>query len=214
MKQWARSTPEIEEFRKILNDVPPKPRVISRINSINLAQTLTLLRDANKFKNLHNLYLQCGTKSLVCEDLHNCHYIVGLHCKLLWYEPHRFEKWWILHSLRLGEGDTITILSSWPMSPSDRVHPLGTITWHHYAAEWMAPSSPSPSFPFLEQLSPIYPEVLQPIRGPPAFIYYLLVICQEANGSKWTPRPADPERSMMQDLTQSLEEKYKGCQMT
>ena len=110
---------------------------------------------------------------------------MGLHCKLLWYEPHRFEKWWILHSLRLGEGDTITILSSWPMSPSDRVHPLGTITWHHYAAEWMAPSSPSP---FLEQLSPIYPEVLQPIRGPPAFIYYLLVICQEANGSKWTLR--------------------------
>ena len=47
-----------------LNDIPLKPRVILRINSNNLAQTLTLLRGAITFKNFCNLYLRCGIPSL------------------------------------------------------------------------------------------------------------------------------------------------------
>ena len=50
--------------RETLNDIPPKLRVISRINSNNLAQTLTLLRGTITFQNVRNLYLWCGTGSL------------------------------------------------------------------------------------------------------------------------------------------------------
>ena len=51
---------------EILNDIPLKPRVILRINSNNLAQTLTLLRGAITFQNFRNLYLRCGIPSFVC----------------------------------------------------------------------------------------------------------------------------------------------------
>ena len=54
---------------EILDDIPLIPRVISRSNSNNLAQTITLLRGAITFQNFRNLYLRCGIPSF-CASLY------------------------------------------------------------------------------------------------------------------------------------------------
>ena len=69
-------------MRKILIDVPPKPRVISRINSNNLAQTLSLFRGTITFQNLCNLYLRCGPGSLRYHITYRTYHLIFEVCPL------------------------------------------------------------------------------------------------------------------------------------